>query len=952
MSNSPSSAGGVVSFGPFQLLPARHLLLEGEVPVRLGSRALAILTTLVERPGELVTKGELMTRVWPDTFVDETALRVHVSALRRALGDGQTGRRFVANVPGRGYQFVAPVEISEPRTAPSHVDMAGSRPHNLPFAQTRPVGRAGTMRALADLLPKQWFITIVGAGGIGKTTVALALAEALLPTYEDGVRIVDLAPVDGPQFVPSDLGLVLGLSIHPENAAAQLVDFLRGKRMLIVLDSCERVIDAAASLAEQLVAGAAGVHILATSREPLRAKGEWVHRLQPLDVPADPSELTAAEALTYPAVQLFVERAAAILDGFELSDADAPIVSAICCKLGGIALAIELAAARVDAFGVQQLKLLLDDRFRILNRGSRTAQPRHQSLAAALDWSYEFLPEIERAVLCRLSVFAGAFALDSAIAVAGDNDIDVVEALADLVAKSLVSADAGGPVVLYRLLEITRVYALEKLRSAGDFDIYARRHAQHYLDWFKSAEANWQTLTHAEWLVEYGRRIDDLRAALNWGYSSNGDIAIAASLTAASIALLPTLAPGEALQYIERALGSRTAVSTLTAHEETRLLRVLAGALTLTKGPQPYVRKFLTEALEIAERMDDVNGRVQALLNLSVNYLWTGSYRESAALAERSCAAGGESSDVGHRLMGAGVAAHAFYCLGEFGDAQRHIDSILNEDSSSRQYWFFGFRNAAQTARANLQWLRGSPDRAMRSVETTVQQAEANGVPIIRMNTFAEAACPIALYVGDFAAAERWIATLLDLSTRGGVPLRSAHGRCLKGMLLLTRGDRAGLPLLESALDWLREANFAYFRAIPTAALAQGLAEAGEMTRARDIIDEALEQATRSEEHWCMPELLRIKGEILLSDGAQNATGEAEDYFRQALDRARHLEALSWELRAATSLAKLWRRDGKTAKAKELLSSVYDRFTEGFETADLKAARALTDALGAPPVGR
>jgi predicted ATPase/DNA-binding winged helix-turn-helix (wHTH) protein len=941
---STRSAGGVVSFGSFQLLPAQHLLLEGEAPVRLGSRALAILTTLVERPGELVTKGELMARVWPDTFVDEAALRVHVSGLRRALGDGQTGRRFVANVPGRGYQFVAPVEISEPRTTPSHADLTGSRPHNLPFAQTRAVGRAGAIRALADLLPKQRFITVVGAGGIGKTTVALALAETLLPAYEDGIRIVDLAPVDGPQFVPSAFGVVLGLSIHPENAAAQLVDFLRDKRMLIVLDSCEHVINAAASLAEQLVAGAPGVHILATSREPLRAEGERVHRLQPLDVPADPSELTAAEALAYSAVQLFVERAAAILDGFELSDADAPIVSAICSKLGGIALAIELAAARVDAFGIQQLKLLLDDRFRILNQGRRTAQPRHQSLAATLDWSYEFLSEIERAVLRRLSIFAGVFTLEAAIAVAGDDDTDAVEPIANLVAKSLVSADVGGAVVHYRLLETTRVYALEKLKNAGDFHKYARRHAQHHLDWFKSLETNWQARTNAEWPVEYGQRIDDLRAALNWSFSPSGDIAIAVSLTAASSTLWLALAPaGESLQYIERALSHRTAVSTLTAREETRLLRILGGTLTRTKGPRPYIRNFLTEALEIAERMDDVNGRVQALLLLSVHCLWAGHYRESAALAERSCAAAGESSDVGHRLMGAGVAAFAFYCLGEFGDAQRHIDSFLNEDSSSRQYWFFGFRMGAQNAGSNLQWLRGFPDQAMRSVESSMQQAEANGVPIIRMDTLTLAACPIALCVGDFAAAERWIATLLDLSTRGAVPVWNARGQCLRGMLLTASGDKAGLPLLESALDWLREADFAYLRAIPTAALAQGLAEAGEMMRARSVIDETLEQASRSEENWCMPELLRIKGEILLSDGAATAAGKAEDYFLQALDRAHRLGALSWELRAAMSLAKLWRRDGKTVKAKELLSSVYDRFTEGFETVDLKAARGLID---------
>jgi len=513
-----------------------------------------------------------------------------------------------------------------------------------------------------------------------------------------------------------------------------------------------------------------------------------------------------------------------------------------------------------------------------------------------------------------------------------------------------VSADVGGAVVRYRLLDTTRVYALEKLKNAGDFDKCARRQAQHYVDWFKSAETNWQTRTNAEWLVECGQRIDDLRAALNWGFSPSGDLSIAVSLTVASSALWLAMAPaGECLQYIERALGSRTTVSTLTAREEARLLRSLGTTLMQTRGPQPYIRNFFTEALEIAERTDDVNGRARALLNLSVHCLQAGNYRESAALAERCRATGGESSDVGDRLMGAGVAAHAFYCLGEFGDAQRYIDSTLNEDSPSREYWFFGFRNAAQNARSNLQWLRGLPDQAMRSVESSTEQGEAIGVPMILMNTLAVAACSIALRVGDFAAAERWIATLLDLSTKGALPVLNAQGRCFRGMLLTARGDKAGLPLLESALDWLREAHFVHLRAIPTAALALGLAEAGELTRARGVIDEALEQAYRSEEHWCMPELLRIKGEILLSDGTPNAAGEAENYFLQALDQAHRLETLSWELRAATSLAKLWRHKGKTAEAGELLSAVYDRFTEGFETIDLIAAKQLlNDPDGAP----
>jgi predicted ATPase len=302
--------------------------------------------------------------------------------------------------------------------------------------------------------------------------------------------------------------------------------------------------------------------------------------------------------------------------------------------------------------------------------------------------------------------------------------------------------------------------------------------------------------------------------------------------------------------------------------------------------------------------------------------------------------------------MGAGVAAPAFYCLGDFASAQRHIDAILHQDSASQQYWLLGYRLGAQNTLSNLLWLRGFPDQAMRSVESAIAQGDANGAAIIRMDTLGQAASSIALQVGDFTAAERWIATLLDLSAKDVLPVWNLRGRCLRGMLLLARGDRAGLEILQGALDLLREANFVFLRTMSEAALAQGLGAAGETDKAHAAIDQALEQAHRSEESWCIAELLRIKGEIIRLAPSPDGARNAEDYFLQAVDWARRQQALSWELRAATSLAKLWRDAGKTAEAKQLLTGVYDRFTEGFETADLRTARALIEELGTPRLGR
>ena len=475
--------GPEVAFGPFRLLPTRRLLLHGDQPVRLGNRALEILIALVERPGELVGKNELMARVWPRTFVEEGNLKVQVAGLRRALGDRRGSNQYVVTIPGQGYRFVAPVTLSE--ALPTRPAAAAERVHNLPVAVTRIFNRTDTVEALKARLPRERFITIVGPGGVGKTTVALAVARGVIDAYPHGVRFVDLAPLADPRLVPNALATALGLKICSEDPTPGLIADLRGKEMLLVLDACGRVIEAAAALAVELLNRAPGVQILATCREPLRAEGEQVHRLPSLKCPPASARLTAAEALRFPAVQLFVERTAAILGGFELGDEDAPIVADICRKLDGLPMAIEFAAARVDALGLRELAAHLPGRLQLLTNGRRPTLPRHHSLRAALDWSHELLPERQRMVLRRLAIFAGGFTMAAACGVAASAEItaaDVLECLADLVTKSLVMAEIGGPAPCYRLFETTRAYALEKLTESHELEQVERRYAEYLRD--------------------------------------------------------------------------------------------------------------------------------------------------------------------------------------------------------------------------------------------------------------------------------------------------------------------------------------------------------------------------------------------------------------------------------------------------------------------------------------
>lgn len=386
-----SSADRAILFGPFRLFPRHRLLLEAGEPVRVGSRAFDLLIALLERPGELVSKDELISRAWPSTHVAEGNLKFQIAALRRALRDGQEGRRYLATSPGQGYRFVADVTVegdAAPWLTPSSPP---TNKHNLPARLTPLIGRDDLVARLESRLPAKRLITIVGPGGIGKTSVAMATAERLIGAYPDGVWSVDLARLADPALVLGAVAAAVQVNLSPEDPLASLVAALSNSSMMLVLDNCEHVIDAVASLVVAIMNAARGVHILATSREPLRVEGEHVCRLEPLETPRASERLGAAEALRFLAVQLFVERMAASHEEFDLRDEDASLVADICRQLDGVPLAIELAAARVDLLGVRELAARLEEGLQVLKGGRRPVLPRHRTMRATLDWSYGLL---------------------------------------------------------------------------------------------------------------------------------------------------------------------------------------------------------------------------------------------------------------------------------------------------------------------------------------------------------------------------------------------------------------------------------------------------------------------------------------------------------------------------------------------------------------------------------
>ena len=925
--------------------------------MELGGRAFDVLMALIEASGAVVNKDILLNRVWPDRIVEENSLQAQISVLRRAFGGD---RELIRTVAGRGYQFTGEIRAvsarpDAPPAAATVVPISASTesPTNLPAPVSELIGRDAELDAILDIIASHRLVTLTGAGGIGKTRLGYEAARRLLPRFADGIWAVELAPLSDPELVPVTVATALGLELASGTASpSSVANALRSQRLVLVLDNCEHVVDAAAQMAEAMLRVTPAARVIATSREPLRAEGEWVYPVAPLAVPAEDNP-DSEPPLRYGAVQLFVERARAAMLSFSPDARGAAAIAGICRHLDGIPLAIELAAARVPALGIDGVAARLDNRFRLLAGGHRTAMPRHQTLRATLDWSYELLTASECAVLRRLAVFVGGFTLQAASAVVADGDIaasDVVECIANLVLKSLITAESGAATVRYRLLETTRAYALEKLIESGEFDATARRHAGRYLHVFEHAKAEAETRPTDEWLADYGPRIDNVRAALDWALSPSGDASIGVALTAAAVPLWMQLSlMEECLGRVERALARIATVTNKDDRHEMQLHAALAASLMYSRGAVSEIGAAGTKAFDIAERLGDAEYQLRALFGLWSFHINGGQHRVALTLGQRFRVLAARRSDPNDRLIGERMIGTSQYYLGDLLSARRHIGRVLVHDvppALKSQIVRFEVDQwaAARAYLARILWLQGLPDQAMRTAESSIADARTTNHAMSLGLALALAACPIALLMGDLAAAEHHLEMLLDHSTRHALARWRAFGRAYQGVLAVQRGDLGvGLQLLRASFAEPGAAG-----SVPrhfTFLIAEGLGQAGQTAEGLATIEEAIVRSERSEERWAAAELLRIKGELLLLQGAPGATATAEHHFRQALDCARRQGALSWELRAATSLARMLRNQNGFADATAVLQPVYSRFTEGFASADLKAAKALLDDL-------
>ena len=929
--------GKMLSFGPFELSIGKRLLTNGVKVVPLGARAMDLLIILVEQANKVVGRRTLIERVWPKRGAEQVSLRVHISALRKALDQSDPGRRYITNVPGRGYSFVVPVTSL---SSPTSEDLNPSSRSRLPARLMRMLGRRDALAAIQMKLSEQRFVTIVGPGGIGKTTVAVAVAHEMSATFNSQIHFVDLGALGGASLVAPAVATALGVSVQTNNVVPALIDRLRERPALIILDCCEHLVDEASALAEELVRHVPTLHLLATSREAMRVEGEHVYGLCALACPSEDSGLSAHDALQYPAVQLLVDRVRTVRGDFELVDADAPIAAGICRRLDGIPLAIELAAGRIDIFGLSKTASLLDDRLNLSWVGRRTALPRHQTLNAALEWSYDLLGEAEKRVLSRLSVFAGGFTFEAAVAVAADETIDeanVSDCVWELRSKSMIAAQGQGAQL--RLLDTTHTFASRRLAESDEEGRWRRRHALYFKDLFGEGAA----MDMPERLGTLGVEVDNLRAALNWTFSVEGEAKIGVELAAGSASTWMAMALlTECRQWMTKAI-SRIDDASAGSRQEMIIQSALASCMMFTDGMTEESYMSWSKARLLAERLNDTECQLDSLLVLWAHQIRIPSYAEAIELADRCGDVAEGSGNRGAIATANYMRGVTYHHIGRILQAEAHFElSLHRDDEASRQSLIkrFGYDRKvdALAVLANLVWLRGCPDQARRLSLMSIAEARQLDHAVPLCVALAWASFNAYLTNHDDLETEALANELVDHAAKYAVESYHGFGLSMQALCRARRGEEdAASATLYRGLEKLSTARYRVFNWILQAEFARCTAVAGRARQGLAVFERA--KIDLDEIQWYAPELRRIRGELALVNDEGLAVGR--QYFLAALELSDRQASLSWALRAATSLAIAEKSVGRKEAAWRTLQATHAKFREGLETVDLRLAKQV-----------
>ncbi|WP_246793850.1 ATP-binding protein [Burkholderia perseverans] len=895
--------------------------------LRLSARAFDILDVLFRANGAVVSKDALLEAVWPNQIVEENRLQVHVAALRKAL---RADRELIRTITGRGYRLAVSAGPANP-LAPS-LPASGE----LPAGAGRLIGRDGDLDDVLARLAQSSVVTLVGAGGIGKTALALRIAQCLRDSgSQQGVRgvvFVELASADSREAVLATLAVALNLAAEPVlHDPLQLLAGL-GDGTLLVLDNAEQVIGVVAWLAETLAGAVAGLRILVTSREPLSIRAEAVHRVEPLAVP--PVDASTATLTDYGAVALFVQRARAISpgsapDGAAACAGDAAslrLVADICRRLDGLPLAIELAAARVATLGVDGVAARLDDRLDLLSGGLRLALPRHQTLRATFDWSYALLDHDARTLFRHLAFFAGSFTFDAVCAVATEPGMPIataIEALAELSAKSLIAVEFHDAIALYRLTESTRAYAMEKLRDEGEVQRAARRHLrylQRHIDESRGGERRCDDsgchAPHAGACPASPAPLDAARSIWDWAFSADGDPVLGVSLAGSLVGtLLDASLVAECRERAARALATLDALPKDTVDPvcEMRVCAAYAAALLLTGGAAGEAASLWRRVLARAEAQGNEAFATRALWGLWNAAMAVGDIHASLRYATHFESRAQASGSRWQVLCAGTTLSATLHCFGEHRQARERLERLLaaldalGESERAEGELAVDPRIFGTGTLARIAWLQGETALAWRLAERALNLVRADLPEPSLCHLLAVVVVPLALACGEVEAATRHLALLRSQAALNRFDGWRDYGECLAGLLELNTGQpREGLARLEAGLGRLAMRGMKRLMAPLVVACAEALAAAGRFEAAREWLDQTQRHGEAHGDQGFAAELLRARGLVEIARARRHGTPGAVAAGRRRLHEARVLAreqgAHLFELRAVLDL--------------------------------------------------
>lgn len=921
---------------------AQRRIERGGEDVRIGSRSFELLLQLIKHAGAVLSKDELLSSVWAGVVVEETSVRVHMSTLRKALGDPESSedcKEWISNIPLRGYRFNGRVRSEPVNASPLAIpELAVAASFaRLPVRLTRLIGRQDDVQRIQMALEIGRLVTIVGTGGIGKTSAAIHAAEGIEQRQAARVAFVDLSPLASHEHVQSTLARALSVATDMGDPLQAIVQRLAGQDVLLLVDNCEHVVDSVASLVASLLGALPRLRILATSREVLRLQGEHVLRLLPLAVP-EADGVSLREALRSPAVELLVERAAAA-GARDFDESDGALLARIARQIDGIPLAIELVAARLGVQSIGDLSLRLNDHMRLYSMDKRAVLTRHTTLAATLEWSTALLDPDEFKLFRRLSVFRGRFDVDSALALAqGDMEPELAfDALISLANKSLVSFDNNDAIAPYRLLITTRSFAAALLAASDERQDLLRRHAAFMLELMKVAANQLQQLGGHAWLDRYSFRLDDVRQAIEFCLTEQIDTKFATSIITASASLWFQVSQvAEYRDWVRATLALVDQQDEPDTGTAAWLNTALVTALLSTGAPSPELDAACDRALAGALTANVRHLELHARWGRCTHDIFRGEYLMALRNAEILQTVVDSWDDPPARLLAHRVSAMANHFQGDFTVSMRHSEAALGLSGP------FGRSSvtavigpeaivAAKAVQCRTFWIQGESAKALESANDAVTRAEAGGNSVSLCSAL-YGGCVVALWSGELELARKWIPRMLEEARRKGLEGWHRYAEWFhQGLQLSMAEDR------ELHIQQVRE-QLASFDAPHKEMLLTFCSEW--------LDDEIVERVSRGEGMWCACEAWRALG---WREEQSGRNSEAEALYLRALETAQAQGALSWRLRAATSLAGLWGRSDRTERAIELLDQVGELATGlGNDGPDMVRLRALRTQLACP----